>query len=195
MTEFGQTRGQAVAQTIAMIRRIETEEGISRGSLDGIREVMTALAVKTELWGQADFPAPEAGERQARYLIAVDDDQRFALYLNVMRPGKTGRPHNHTTWACIAGVEGTEQNYFYERLDNGSVAGKARIREVDHVAVNPGDAIALLADDIHSVQITGDRIVRHLHMYGRALETLTERLSFDMEAGTCGVMRMDVKTR
>lgn len=113
----------------------------------------------------------------------------------MLRRGKRIRPHNHTTWACVAAVEGTEHNILYGRLDEGSVPGKAEIRERETLAIAPGDAIAMLPDDIHAVEIRDDEIIRHLHFYGRPLETLEKRLTFDIESCTCRVMTMSVKTK
>ncbi len=184
----------AVLQTIESIKNV-VSKGVNRDSLAQVSQMLIALAGQRELWVNARYAPPGGDELQARYMIAEDADQSFALYLNVMRSGKKIVPHNHTTWACVAAVEGTEINRIYERVDSGPVPGPAQLRQTSTVTVEPGMAVALMPDDIHSVEIPAGQVIRHLHMYGRALETLGARTAYDMEAGTCHIMPIGVATR
>jgi predicted metal-dependent enzyme (double-stranded beta helix superfamily) len=188
-------RSQIVQQHLHNVRQIALQAPVTRESLAQILEQLELLASARSLWESDAFPPPEGDQRQARYLISEDGDKSFALYLNVMLPGKKIVPHNHTTWATIAAVEGVEFNHLYESVEGGFVAGPAKIRHTGTVEVRPGRGIALLPDDVHAVEIKGEAPIRHLHLYGRALEALQDRLCFDLERDQCSIMPIGVQTR
>jgi predicted metal-dependent enzyme (double-stranded beta helix superfamily) len=194
MSELTTNRKTAVNTLLAKAVVLQKERAMSRSSVERIRTALLELAMQREFWNETDYPAPAGDERQNRFLIG-QGESGVSLYLNVLCPGKRIPPHNHTTWACIAGVEGVEENTFFDRVDDGSVPGRAEITTREVVVVGPGAGIAMLGEDIHSVEIKGSQTIRHLHFYGRPLETLDQRIFFDQEAGTYQLMEMSTKTK
>jgi predicted metal-dependent enzyme (double-stranded beta helix superfamily) len=189
---YAHERRQRVAELVADAKAILAERSLSRDAVAAIATKLEALAALTHLWSEAEFRSPTEAERQKRYLVSEEPDRTFALYLNAMYRGRRVPPHNHTTWACIAAVEGCELNVLYERHDDGSEPGKASLRERGQVRVEPGHSIALMPDDIHAVANLDAPVIRHIHFYGRALEVLDQRLIFDLAAGTCKRMVMEI---
>ncbi len=185
--QVAEQRDAAVADTVAQVRVIETAEGVSPSGLKQIRAVLLELAAEAALFPLDAFPGPEDGKDNRLYPLSIDDDGRFALYLNRGSAQKDTPPHNHTTWAVVVGVRGEELNRFYAREDDGSGPGMAKIHETGTFNVTPGTGVCLMPDDIHSIHMRGTDPKLHLHMYGLAINRLSERLMFDMEAGTCKV--------
>jgi len=178
-------RQAAVAATMSRIKGIEQQEGVTRASLDAIKAALMQLAAREALFPAAEFTPPPNGEKGSkRYLLQEDPDGRFAIYLLALNPGNSTKPHDHTTWAVVASVEGQELNRVYRRVDDGATEGRAKLELVREVTVEPGIGIALMPEDIHSIHTTGTTPTRHLHCYGLALEKLDQRQGYDMEAGT-----------
>ena len=189
-SSIAEARAKVVSDTVDRIREIEHTKGVTRESLSEMREHLYALASQQELFPREDFPSPTDGDTNIRYVLSEDDDQRFALYLNSILPGKLTEPHNHTTWAIVVAVEGEEQNRFYRRTDDGSVPGKATLEFDEEIVVKPGVGVAMMPDDIHSIAVVGDTPTLHFHMYGRAIETLTERVGYNIAEGTYEYYRL-----
>ena len=91
------------------------------------------------------------------YRLAEDPDHRFALYASAGGAGKKVPPHNHTTWAIIAGVHGAERNVVYDRLDNGAREDLVQLREAPakEKTLRRGDVICYLPEDFHHIETPG----------------------------------------
>ena len=176
-----------VRATLADVRRLLAGQALSRDVLARVTERLAQLAAQRELFDSADFPPPTASDgagASTRYRLNPEDsDEDVALYLNAINPGKTTVPHNHTTWAAIVAIDGDELNRLYRRIDDGTDPARAALALEREVVVRPGQPIAFLPDDIHSIHVTGDEPTLHFHLYGQPLETLSGRIGIDLATG------------
>lgn len=177
---------EAIAACIADVRALVANGGVTRETLAAIKTRLLALAARGDLFDPGRFPVLDAhaGDHSTIYRLAEDDDHGFALFAVGQRKGNLSPPHDHTTWAVIAGVEGEEHQKIYTRTDDGAEKGRGTVEVAREFTVMPGQAIAFMPDDIHSIHVLGDRSIMHLHMYGKALEEMTGRVAYDRDAGT-----------
>ncbi|WP_211231650.1 cysteine dioxygenase family protein [Ottowia thiooxydans] len=180
---LSQSRDSLVQSTIERIRQIHRDDGITRESLASTAKILEELAENKALFSLELYPPPASGEGSHRFELYTQPDQSYALYLNVQHPGKNSVPHDHKTWAVITAVQGQEINRIYRRTDDGADPQYAKLELEREVLVEVGTSVAYLGDDIHSIHVQGNQPTLHFHLYGRALETLTERVAFDLETG------------
>jgi rhodanese-related sulfurtransferase/predicted metal-dependent enzyme (double-stranded beta helix superfamily) len=181
-----QERATAVQRLVDETRAIE-KAGVTRANLEKIGGLLASLAARADLFPQDEFPLGADG---GIYRLAEDPDHRFALYASAGGPGKKVPPHNHTTWAIIAGVHGAERNVVYDRLDNGAREDFVQLREAPakEKTLKRGDVICYLPEDFHHIETpiasgAGSGNALHLHFYGLSLEHLPDRVSVDMATG------------
>jgi predicted metal-dependent enzyme (double-stranded beta helix superfamily) len=168
MDERALQRSREIDAVVADVREIEARDGVSRQSLEKIKQRLIRLAAQSELFTLSDFPPPQPGAKRnsCLYRVSEDADHRFALYVNSSL-GRYGTPaHNHTTWAVIVGVAGEELNRLYERSDEG-------VQVKSEFVVRQGAGVAFMPEDLHSIHIEGPLV--NFHMYGLALEQLLHR--------------------
>jgi predicted metal-dependent enzyme (double-stranded beta helix superfamily) len=117
------------------------------------------------------------------HVLHEEVDQTLWVVAFSWLPGRGAPPHDHRTWAVVAGVEGLEKNTYWRRLDDGRRPGHAELSLVGEEVVGPGDVVAFLPDAIHSVTNETDRVTLSLHVYGRNLNRVG-RSQFDPEKQT-----------
>ena len=169
-----------IGQVIARLRG----QPITREALADAARVLEGLAQRRDLLTLQRFPVPQAPDAlSARYALHQEPDDTFALYLIAQKPGRSAVPHDHKTWAVIVAVQGEELNRLYRRTDDGANPDHAQLALEREVVVAPGAFVTFLHDDIHSIHVQGQANTLHLHLYGRPLESLTERVAYDLATG------------
>jgi predicted metal-dependent enzyme (double-stranded beta helix superfamily) len=175
--ERANERKREIEAAVADVRAIERREGVTRESLDKIKQRLSRLAARQELFPAEDFPPPAPGGKlkSCLYRVAEDPDHRFALYVNASLGGHGTPAHNHTTWAVIVGVSGEELNRFYDRAAEGGV------REKGQYVVKQGTGVCFMPEDLHSIHIQAPLV--NFHMYGLGLDHLHKREFYKADEG------------
>jgi predicted metal-dependent enzyme (double-stranded beta helix superfamily) len=169
-----ESRAREIQAAVADIRAIERREGVTRASLEHIKQRLIRLAARQELFPASDFPPPAPGGKlkSCLYRVAEDADHRFALYVNASLGGHSTPAHNHTTWAVIVGVTGEELNRFYDRVDGAP-------HQKGETMVKQGTGVCFMPQDLHSIHIQAPLV--NFHMYGLALDHLHQREYYEAE--------------
>jgi predicted metal-dependent enzyme (double-stranded beta helix superfamily) len=143
-----------------------------------VRPLARRLALSKDRWVEPHHYRCDEEQGFGAHVLHEDPDHRNFVLVAAWLPGRGVRPHNHGTWAVVAGLDGDERNVFWERQDDGSRAGFARLRKVREQVFGAGDVLVLLPGAIHSVVNDTSRVTVSLHVYGYNLN-LTRRSQFD----------------
>lgn len=172
----------SIEDYIVDIQAIVSEETNDRAITDRIKPLAQRLATDKH-WFKGSYRGVDAEQGFGLHLLHEEDNHDLAVFVIAWEPGKGVGPHNHLTWAVVAGLEGQEQETNYRRLDDGARAGFADLEPTSKSTMTAGDVVACKRDDIHAVYNCGDEIAVSLHTYGRHINH-TGRSVFDVAAKT-----------
>jgi predicted metal-dependent enzyme (double-stranded beta helix superfamily) len=114
------------------------------------------------------------------HVLHEEPDHTLFVIAAAWLPGRGVAPHNHGTWAVVAGVDGPERNVFWKRVDDGTRPGHAKLERRGDKVFGPGDVLTLMPGAIHSVRNETTAVTVSLHVYGYNLN-LAKRSQFDPE--------------
>ena len=178
-------RRVAVEAALARIRRVAgLHATLPDPAIEEVRAAVLELAQQRHLWDLKDFPIPE-GQLWGVYEVNQDADGRFAVYASAAHPGHSQPPHNHTTWACIAGVTGVEKNLLWQRVSGEGEPGPATVAATGELSLGPDEVCFLGPEDIHTIEVMAPGDAMHLHVYGLGFPYLDRRIRYDTATGTC----------
>ena len=114
------------------------------------------------------------------HLLHEEADHSLAVILVNWLPGRGTPPHDHGTWAVVAGIEGVERNVRYQRLDDRTRSDFAELEVKKEFDANEGELVCIKTGGIHKVTNETDSMTLSLHTYGMHINH-TNRSQFDLD--------------
>lgn len=177
---------------VADLRAIAAATSIESEILSRVAPLAKKLAAEKQSWLRPKHYETDVAQGFGVHLLHEEPDHSLAVFALAWAPhGGTG-PHDHGTWAVVAGVDGVERNVKYNRLDDRAQSGHAKLAERCTILAGAGDVICLRAKGIHAVWNDGDRVTVSLHTYGRHINH-TGRSAFDLAADKVSPFIVNVK--
>ena len=136
--------------------------------------------VADKSWLQPKHYETDAEQGFGVHLLHEEADHSLAVILVNWLPGRGTPPHDHGTWAVVAGIEGVEHNVRYKRLDDRSDPDYAELAVKEDFAANEGELVCIRTGGIHKVTNETERMTLSLHTYGRHINH-TNRSQFNLD--------------
>jgi predicted metal-dependent enzyme (double-stranded beta helix superfamily) len=180
----------SLTQYVQDLRRIGDESSDENGIFQQLGPLAKRLATDRS-WLEDRFFKPDEETGFSAYLLHEEDDHSLAVFAVSWVPGMGVGPHDHGTWAVVAGVEGVERNIRYKRQDDRSDPEHAELDIKEEADAAPGDLVCIKKGGIHAVRNDSDKVTVSLHTYGTHINH-TNRFQFDLETCTASEFRVDI---
>ena len=184
--------GYSIARLVAEIEEVCARTNEERDILSALRPLARAAALSKASWLEDRMYHADAQQGFGVHLLHEKPDHTLAVFAVSWLPHRGAPPHDHGTWAVVAGVDGPEKNEFFERIDDRSRAGYAELKKIGEKVCGAGEVVALPAGMIHSVWNETDRVTVSLHIYGKHINH-TARSQFDIEKRTAAPFILKVE--
>jgi len=157
---------------------IDRSTGNEEAILAAGRPLLAELVANDD-WLPDEFSQPHPQYYQ-QYLLHADPQDRYSVVSFVWGPGQKTPIHNHTVWALIGMMRGSE------RAEGFAVpeAGKA-MQLLGTEVLSPGDVdmVSPRLGDIHRVSnMFDDRVSISIHVYGGNIGRISRHV-FDADTG------------
>ena len=174
------TASYTLDQYVADLRKIAAQETDPVRITDRVAPLAQKFA-QAPGWFRPEFRQCDPEQGFSLHILHEEPNHDLAVFLISWLPDRGTTPHNHKTWAVVVGMEGSEQEVNFERLDDGKRPGYADLKAGETHVMKAGDVARCYPEHIHSVWNVGKDISMSLHTYGRHIN-FTGRSEFDPEA-------------
>ena len=183
-------RASPIDSFVQDLKALREEAPCEAALLRGVRPLARRLQLSRNDWLRPWMCVPGARPGTAGvHRLHEEPDHTLAIFVVTWLPGEETPPHDHATWALVAGLEGREMQHWWSRLDDGSVPGYAEVARSHSDPIDGETIVTMTSQAIHSVQNDSGAPSVTLHVYGMDVD-FTDRHKFDPEARTCSAYRM-----
>lgn len=176
---------------VSDLRAIAAGQEDPQRIIEQVRPLAQRLAANRDAWLKPEHFEYDEETGAGVTMLHEEDDHRLAVFTVSWRPGVAAPPHDHGTWAVVAGVEGEEVNIFWKRLDDGGREGYAELTRAGEKSFQHGDVVAMLPGAIHSVENRTEIVTVSLHTYGMHVN-YTERSKFNPKKNTAKPFKLKI---
>lgn len=173
----------SITNLVADLRRICADFEDGREIISRLRPLAQRAALSKESWLEKRFYEADPDQGFGVHLLHEEPDHTLAIFAVSWLPNRGTPPHDHGTWAVVAGVDGPEKNVFWERVDDRRRPGFAELKKIGEKVFDVGEVVAMPRGAIHTVWNETDAVTLSLHIYGRHINH-TARSQFDPEGRT-----------
>jgi predicted metal-dependent enzyme (double-stranded beta helix superfamily) len=172
------TNDYSIGQLVADLRQICADSKDERDILSRARPLVRRAALSKANWLEDRMCQGDPDQGFGVYLLHEEPNHALAVLALSWLPNRGTPPHDHGTWALVAGVDGPEKNEFFERVDDRSRPGYAELKKIGEKVFEVGEVVAMPTGTIHSVWNETDKVTLSLHIYGKHIN-FTGRSQFD----------------
>lgn len=173
----------SIPELVADLKSICATCHDDREIISRVRPLAKRAAACKDLWLEKRFYEADQEQGFGVHLLHEEPDHTLAVFAISWLPNRGTPPHDHGTWAVVAGVDGSEKNEFFERVDDRSRPGYAELKKIGGKVFDVGEVVAMPRGAIHSVWNDTGAVTVSLHIYGKHINH-TARSQFDVEKRT-----------
>jgi predicted metal-dependent enzyme (double-stranded beta helix superfamily) len=169
----------SLQQYVKDLRAI-TSETSDEDEIIGRVGPLAQRVVVDKSWLQPKYYEPDEEQGFGVHLLHEEPDHSLAVIVVNWLPGRGTPPHDHGTWAVVAGIKGVERNVRYKRVDDASRSEYAELEVKQDFNANKGELVCMKTGGIHKVTNETDKMTLSLHTYGRHINH-TNRSQFNLD--------------
>jgi predicted metal-dependent enzyme (double-stranded beta helix superfamily) len=182
----------SVEEYVADLRRITAATSDNHDIFDQVGPLARKLALAKETWIKPEYYETDVEQGFGVHVLHQEPDHSLAVFVVAWSPHQGTPPHDHGTWAVVAGMDGEERNVKYDRLDDRSRSDYAELEERCSFTAGPGDVICMRPRGVHLVHNETDHVTTSIHTYGRHVN-YTDRASFNLETNEATPFIVSIK--